>query len=154
MSWRVSGKIARRELRSGLGGFRILIACLALGVAAIAAVGTVRSGIQAGLVSEGAALLGGDAEAEFTYRFATEVERTWMEDRADAISQFATFHLKILEEPDYEKAYVWLSISAALGVEGAFQARNDVRDSLDDEKLVDLQSQARTIYESLNISFD
>ena len=73
---------------------------------------------------------------------------------ADAISQFATFHLKILEEPDYEKAYIWLSISAALGVEGAFQARNDVRDSLDDEKLVDLQSQARTIYESLNISFD
>ena len=51
MSWRVSGKIARRELRSGLSGFRILIACLALGVAAIAAVGTVRSGIQAGLVS-------------------------------------------------------------------------------------------------------
>ena len=73
---------------------------------------------------------------------------------ADAISQFATFHLKILAEPDYEKAYVWLSISAALGVEGAFQARIDVRDSLDDEKLVDLQSQARTIYESLNISFD
>ena len=73
---------------------------------------------------------------------------------ADAISQFATFHLKILEEPDYEKAYIWLSISAALGVEGAFQARNDVRDSLDDEKIVDLQSQARTIYESLNISFD
>ena len=57
MSWRVSGKIARRELRSGLSGFRILIACLALGVAAIAAVGTVRSGIQAGLVSEGACLL-------------------------------------------------------------------------------------------------
>ena len=73
---------------------------------------------------------------------------------ADAISQFATFHLKILEEPDYEKAYIWLSISAALGVEGAFKARNDVRGNVEDEKLVDLQSQARTIYESLNISFD
>ena len=77
-----------------------------------------------------------------------------IEAGSTAISQFATFHLKILEEPDYDKAYIWLSISAALGVEGAFQARNDVRDSLDDEKLVDLQSQARTIYESLNISFD
>jgi hypothetical protein len=73
---------------------------------------------------------------------------------ADAISQFANFHLKILEEPDYEKAYIWLSISAALGVEGAFEARNDVRDNVEDEKLVDLQSQARTIFESLNISFE
>ena len=41
MSWRVSAKIARRELRGGISGFRILIACLALGVAAIAAVGAV-----------------------------------------------------------------------------------------------------------------
>ena len=91
MSWRVSGKIARRELRSGLSGFRILIACLALGVAAIAAVGTVRSGIQAGLVLEGAALLGGDAEAEFTYRFAT----------ANA-SSFANFIINC--EPDFAPA--------------------------------------------------
>ena len=73
---------------------------------------------------------------------------------ADAISQFAAFHLKILEEPDYEKAYIWLSISAALGAEGAFEARNDVRDNVEGERLVDLQSEARTIYESLNISFD
>ncbi len=100
MSWRVSGKIARRELRSGLSGFRILIACLALGVAAIAAVGTVRSGIQAGLVSEGAALLGGDAEAEFTYRFATDDERAWMENRADAISQIVDFRSMAVVERD------------------------------------------------------
>ena len=79
MSWRVSAKIARLELRGGLSGFRILIACLALGVAAIAAVGTVRSGIQAGLVSKGAELLGGDAEAEFTYRFANQSEHMWMQ---------------------------------------------------------------------------
>ena len=30
--------IARRELRGGLRGFRVFLACLALGVAAIAAV--------------------------------------------------------------------------------------------------------------------
>ena len=100
MSWRVSGKIARRELRSGLSGFRILIACLALGVAAIAAVGTVRSGIQAGLVSEGAALLGGDAEAEFTYRFATDDERAWMENQADAISQIVDFRSMAVVDRD------------------------------------------------------
>ena len=73
---------------------------------------------------------------------------------ADAVSQFATFHLQMLEEPDYETAYVWFSISAALGLEGALEARDDARDNVDDEKIVDLQSEAGTIYESLNISLD
>ena len=72
----------------------------------------------------------------------------------DAVSQFATFHLRILDEPDYETAYVWFSISAALGLDGALEARDDARDNVDDEKIVDLQSEAGTIYESLNISLD
>ncbi|MDH3263851.1 MAG: hypothetical protein OEM24_07630, partial [Paracoccaceae bacterium] len=66
--------IARRELRGGLGagfrGFRVFLACLALGVAAIAAVGSVRVSIERGLASEGATILGGDAEMTFTYRYA------------------------------------------------------------------------------------
>ena len=72
----------------------------------------------------------------------------------DAVSQFATFHLRMLDEPDYETAYVWFSISAALGLEGALEARDDARDNVDNEKIVDLQSEAGTIYESLNISLD
>jgi len=31
-------RLARREMRSGLGGFRLFIACLGLGVGAIAAI--------------------------------------------------------------------------------------------------------------------
>ena len=72
----------------------------------------------------------------------------------DAVSQFATFHLKMLDEPDYETAYVWYSISTALGLDGALEARDDARDNVDDEKIVELQSEAGTIYESLNISLD
>ena len=72
----------------------------------------------------------------------------------DAVSQFATFHLQMLDEPDYETAYVWFSISAALGLDGALKARDDARDNVDDEKIVDLQREAGTIYESLNISLD
>ena len=91
MSSRTALRLARRELRGGLSGFRIFLACLALGVAAIAAVGTVRSSIEAGLAREGAALLGGDAEMEFTYRFASKAERTWMQTRARAISEIVDF---------------------------------------------------------------
>lgn len=91
MSLRLATKFARRELRGGLRGFRLFLACLALGVAAIAAVGSVRSAIEGGLAREGAALLGGDAELELTYRFANEAERAWMQSNATAVSEIADF---------------------------------------------------------------
>ncbi len=91
MSLRLAARFARRELRGGLHGFRIFLACLALGVAAIAAVGSVRASIEAGLAREGAALLGGDAEIEFTYRFAEAEERSWMAANALKVSQIVDF---------------------------------------------------------------
>ncbi|SFE55193.1 ABC transporter permease [Roseivivax sediminis] len=91
MSLRTAATFARRELRGGLKGFRIFLACLALGVAAIAGVGSVRSAIQAGLEDQGAVLLGGDAQAEFTYRFATDDERAWLEEIATEVSEIADF---------------------------------------------------------------
>ncbi|WP_170573962.1 ABC transporter permease [Ruegeria atlantica] len=91
MSLRLAARLARRELRGGVRGFRVFIACLALGVAAIAAVGSVRSAIEAGLAREGATMLGGDAQMEFTYRFASEGERQWMEQAATDVSEVVDF---------------------------------------------------------------
>ncbi len=91
MSLATAARLARRELRGGLRGFRIFLACIILGVAAIALVGTIRESISAGLTAEGATLLGGDAELEFTYRFATEAERAWMEDVALETSEIVDF---------------------------------------------------------------
>ena len=89
--FRLAGRFAARELRGGLTGFRILLACLALGVAAISGVGSVRTAIETGLTEEGAALLGGDAEISLTYRFANEAEQQWMRDNAVAVSEIADF---------------------------------------------------------------
>ena len=83
--------IARRELRGGLRGFRVFLACLALGVAAIAGVGMVRAAIQAGLTEQGAVLLGGDAQVEFTYRAATPAERAYLDGISDRLSEIAEF---------------------------------------------------------------
>ncbi|WP_377191208.1 ABC transporter permease [Ruegeria meonggei] len=91
MSLKLAGRLARRELRGGLRGFRVFLACLALGVAAIAAVGSVRFAIQAGLTQEGASLLGGDAQLEFTYRFANDEERAWMQQTATDMSEVVDF---------------------------------------------------------------
>lgn len=92
--------IARRELRGGLRGFRVFLACLALGVAAIAAVGTLRSGIQQGLTDQGAVILGGDAEMRFTYRAADAEERAYMDRIATAVSEVYDFRSMALIEGD------------------------------------------------------
>lgn len=91
MSAGLAARLARRELRGGLRGFRIFLACLALGVAAIAAVGMVRSAIQAGLERESAAILGGDAEIELTYRYADAAELDWMQSVATTVSETIDF---------------------------------------------------------------
>ncbi len=91
MSLRMASRFARREMRGGLRGFRLFLACLALGVAAIAAVGSVRSAIEGGLQREGAALLGGTAELDFTYRFATLDERAWIDARSPQVSEIVEF---------------------------------------------------------------
>ena len=91
MSLRLAARLARRELRGGLRSFRVFLACLTLGVAAIAAVGSVRQAIQAGLTHEGAALLGGDAQIELTYRFADANERAWMTQTATRVSEIVDF---------------------------------------------------------------
>ena len=87
----LAARLALRELRGGLAGFRVFLACLALGVAAIAAVGSVRAAIDHGLGREAASILGGDAEIEFTYRFAAAEERAWMQATARAVSEIVDF---------------------------------------------------------------
>ena len=91
MNTAIAWRIATRELRGGLAGFRVFLACLALGVAAIAAVGTVRESITEGLAREGAVILGGDASIELTYRFATEEERAWLDTAAREVSEIVDF---------------------------------------------------------------
>lgn len=91
MSFSVARRIAARELRGGLKGFRVFLACLALGVAAIAAVGSVRFSIEEGLQREGATILGADAEIGLTYRFAEPDERAWIEAQSEAVSEIVDF---------------------------------------------------------------
>ncbi|MEP0564942.1 MAG: FtsX-like permease family protein, partial [Paracoccaceae bacterium] len=91
MSLGVAARIARRELRGGLSGFRVFLACLIIGVAAIAAVGSVRESIRLGLQQEGSTLLGGDAELELTYRFASEGERAWIANNSLESSELVDF---------------------------------------------------------------
>jgi putative ABC transport system permease protein len=74
-TWRLALTLARREMRGGIKGFRVFIACLALGVAAIAGVGSLADAVTRGLRDDGRRLLGGDVELSFTHREATPEQR-------------------------------------------------------------------------------
>ncbi|MEH6404865.1 MAG: ABC transporter permease [Sneathiella sp.] len=74
-------KYAFRELRGGLKGFRIFVACLVLGVAAIAGVGTLSSSISEGLRANGRVILGGDVDVRLTSRFASADEQHWLRSK-------------------------------------------------------------------------
>jgi putative ABC transport system permease protein len=74
-------RIARRELRGGIAGFWIYLACLALGAWAIAAAGSVTQTFSEGLTRQSELLLGGNAQLTITQREATDEERAWMDER-------------------------------------------------------------------------
>jgi putative ABC transport system permease protein len=68
-------RLALRELRGGLAGFYIFVACIALGVAVIAGVGSLADAVQSSFVRQGAALLGGDLTLTRPHRRAEADER-------------------------------------------------------------------------------
>lgn len=75
-------RLAVRDLRGGLAGFRIFLLSLALGVAAIAGVGSLTSSIVDGLKENGQVILGGDIDLRLTHRPATEAEYAWLTGNA------------------------------------------------------------------------
>ncbi len=81
--------IARRELRGGVRGLWIVLLCLALGVGVIAAVGTLRSAVNAGLAANGRALLGGDLDVDGGSRPLPAELRDWLHKRGAALSEIA-----------------------------------------------------------------
>ncbi|MBS4048304.1 MAG: FtsX-like permease family protein [Alphaproteobacteria bacterium] len=91
----LSLKFSLRELRGGLRGFRLFVACLGLGVAVIAGIGTLGASIVAGLERDGRSLLGGDIEFRLIHRPTTPQEQAFLESHgqvAQAVQMRAMAH--------------------------------------------------------------
>jgi putative ABC transport system permease protein len=72
-------RLALRELRGGIRGFYIFLACIALGTGAIAAVNSVSQSITDTIASQGQELLAGDVRFELNNREATPQEMGFLE---------------------------------------------------------------------------
>src|SRR5262249_27314573 len=85
----LTARLALRELRAGPRGFHVFMACLALGVMAIAGVGSVARSLEDGLAGEGRNILGGDMAFSLVQREASATERAFL-DRQGRVSAAAT----------------------------------------------------------------
>jgi len=72
-------RLALRELRGGIRGFYIFLACIALGTGAIAAVNSVSQSITDTIASQGQELLAGDVRFELNNREATPEEMGFLQ---------------------------------------------------------------------------
>ena len=78
-------RLARREMRSGLSGFRVFIACLALGVGAIAAILSFSRAVNEGLRADAREILGGDVAVSVLFREATPEQLTFLGERGQLV---------------------------------------------------------------------
>ena len=79
-------RFAARELRGGAAGLRIVLACLALGVAAIAAIGSLRAAVDAGLAANGRQILGGDLAVAGGAEALPDALKTWLSGQGARLS--------------------------------------------------------------------
>ncbi len=87
---------------------------------------------------------------------AREAVKTRLQDRiADgqkaALMQFARLHTDLLEEQDWQAAYIWYAIAAAVGMDGAVEARDEAMDNLEDANITELQAEAGKLFEGLEL---
>ena len=87
--WLLPLRFARRELRGGLRGFGVFIACIALGVFAIAGIGSVAQSLADGLSRAGGVIIGGDLAFALVQREATDGERAFLGAHGE-VSEVAT----------------------------------------------------------------
>ena len=82
-------RFAWRDLRGGVRGFAVFVACIALGVAAISGVGSVAANLTDGIANAGQMTLGGDLAFSLIQRQASDAERAFL-DTHGTVSAAAT----------------------------------------------------------------
>ena len=118
-SWQRILSIGLRELRGGVKGFQIFVACLALGVMVIAAVGALGDALRAGLVKQGETILGGDVAFARMHIRATDVERKTF-DALGVVSETSTMRTMARRLDASEQALVELkSVDSTYPLAGA-----------------------------------
>src|SRR5580658_5117027 len=131
-------RLALRELRGGVRGFRIFLACLVLGVGAIAGIGSLGAAVGSAIHQDARVLFGGDASARLVHREANAAERQFL-DQSGTVSEIALLramavssdgaHHTLIELKAVDAAYPlygMVTLAPAQGLAEALAARDGV----------------------------
>lgn len=140
-------RFAFRELRGGVRGFYVLILCIALGVMAIAGVGSFSESLTGGLAREGRTILGGDAAFSLIHREASEAERQFLQGRGQvsvaatmrAMARASADKMSLVEIKAVDGAYPLVGATSsepAMLLADALAQRGDVFGALADPALL------------------
>ena len=123
-------RLALREMRAGLRGFYVFVACVALGVMVITGVGALGDALKAGFEAQGRNILGGDVTFARSHKRADADERKWL-DAQGRVSETATMRVMMRTVDGAEQALAELKgIDAAYPLVGAIKLAGGA--SLDD----------------------
>ena len=121
-------RFALREVRGGLRGFYVFIACIALGVAAIAGINSVSRALTEGIDSQGRVILGGDLAFSLVHREANPDELAFFE-RAGEVGRVATMRAMVRTADERDQALVELkAVDAAYPHGGEFRLEDGTTD--------------------------
>ena len=122
-------RLAQRELRGGVRGLITVLLCLTLGTGVIAAVGSLRAAVDAGLAQDGRRILGGDVEVDGGNAPLPRELTAWLGDVRANISA-VTVMRSLLVAPSGERTLIELK-----AVDGAWplvgSARADPAQSIE-----------------------
>ena len=62
------------------------------------------------------------------------------------LTELGDFYLLVLEEQDFENAYLWYNIASALGVQNSAEIRDEVEKELEPDTVVKMQDASRKRY--------
>lgn len=120
LGWKASARIAWRDLSGGFRGLRLLFICLFLGVATLAAIGSLTASITGELSERGQTMLGGDVEIAMTQREAEPEELAAMRETGELSETIRMRAMAQIADPDAAVDGPQAVLSELKGVDNAY----------------------------------
>ena len=63
------------------------------------------------------------------------------------LTELGDFYLLVLDEQDFENAYLWYNVASALGVQNSAEIRDKVEKELEPDTIIKMQNASRKRYQ-------
>jgi uncharacterized protein len=90
-----------------------------------------------------------DQHNEILARIKTALLKEVDQGAIETLPQLATYHIALLDVYDYEQAYLWFALGAALDLPQQDIKRTEMEDELETEQIATLQAESTKLFEAL-----